>query len=582
MRSRLIPIILIALVLFPAGAGADNLAFSLVGLQGEQERNVRAWLGPPPETEPERLNFVVSARDRIERGLQALGYYRPDIQLDVQRTEPVWQLDIVVQAGDPVRINDINIQVRGPGANDPEFARLMADTDLVSGDVLHHGHFESFRNSLLSLGQRRGYLDSSVALSRVEVEVAAGKANIFIHYDSGPRYRFGELSHDSEQIDFELLDTLRTFHRGDYFDQSKLNDFQSQLQRTNYFASVVVQPLRDQRKDGEVPVEIRLQAAKRHSFDVGVGYSTDTEGRISLTWRTPKINRYGHSQVTRLEYSQINPSGRFTYTIPLRHPLNDILQLWARTEDNEFGDLDSRQDELGTRRETRKGKWIYGYSLRGLNESWDVLSRSATNDYLLLGASISRRVHSGSIVNPSSGFNQLYTLEVGNEELGSDIDLIRFTANLRYVFTPLPRHRVVTRADLGVAEIASGDRADLAPSLNFFAGGNQSIRGFSYQSLGNEIDVTRDNGDKKTLVVGGDRLAVGSVEYQYYFTDSWRGALFFDGGDAFDSGEFDANYGAGFGVHYMTPVGAVRLEIANSLSKDNPDWRLHLTIGAEF
>ena len=136
---RLIPIILIVLVPFPAGAGAANLAFSLGGLQGEQERNVRAWLGSPPETVPDRLNFVVSARDRIERGLQALGYYRPDIELDVQRNEPVWQMDIVVNPGDPVRINDINIQVRGPGANDPQFARLMAETDLVSGDVLHHG-----------------------------------------------------------------------------------------------------------------------------------------------------------------------------------------------------------------------------------------------------------------------------------------------------------------------------------------------------------------------------------------------------------------------------------------------------------
>ena len=117
---------------------------------------------------------------------------------------------------------------------------------------------------------------------------------------------------------------------------------------------------------------------------------------------------------------------------------------------------------------------------------------------------------------------------------------------------------------------------------NFFAGGNQSIRGFAYQSIGNEIDVQKSNGKNKTLVVGGDRLVVASLEYQYYFNENWRGALFVDGGDAFDSGEFELNYGAGFGIHYMTPVGAVRVELANSLSDDNPDWRLHFTVGAEF
>ena len=580
--SPVIRFSLLLLLLLPSWVAAANLEYSVSGLEGEAQQNVLAYLGAAPETSQDRLNFVVSARDRTARSLQALGYYRPRIDIDVQRTEPEWQLDIVVDPGEPVRIRDMTIQVLGPAANDREFARLIADVGFSSGDVLHHGRYESFRNQLLSLGQQRGYLDAKIALNRVEVEVAAGTADVFIHYDSGPRYRFGQLIFDDEIVDYEILDSLRTFQTGDFFEQSQLQEFQSQLQRTNYFASVILQPLRENTQDGRVPIAVRLQAAKRHSFDAGVGYSTDTQERISLTWRTPKINRFGHSQVTRLEYSAINPSGRFTYTIPLSHPLNDTLQLWARTEDNEFGDLDSRQDELGARREIRARKWVYGYSLRGLNESWDVLNASATNDYLLLGASLSRRVHSGSIVDPSSGFNQLYRLEAGNQELGSDIDLIRFTANFRYVFTPLPRHRVVSRADFGVAEIASGDRKDLAPSLNFFAGGSQSIRGFSYQSLGNEIDVVRKNGDNKTLVVGGDRLAIASLEYQYYFTDEWRGAVFVDGGDAFDDGEFDANYGAGFGIHYITPVGALRVEIANSLSDDNPSWYLHLNIGAEF
>lgn len=582
MKPRSTSAWLFLLFMLPSWVSAANLAFSVTGLEDEPQRNVLAWLGSAPETPQERLNFVVSARDRVERSLQALGFYKPEIDIDVQRTDPVWQLAIAVDPGEPVRIRDINIQILGQAADDVKFARLIAEVDFSSGDVLHHGQYEAFRNSLLSLGQRRGYVDARIVLNRVQVEVAAGTADVFIHYESGSRYRFGELIHDEQLVDFELLDALRDFRQGDYFEQSKLRDFQAQLQRTNYFSGVVVQPLRGQAEHGQVPIAVSLQAAKRHNFDVGVGYSTDTEERVSLTWRTPRINRYGHSQVTRLEYSRINPSGRFTYTIPLGHPLDDILQLWARTEENEFGDIDSQQEELGTRRETRQGKWIYGYSLRGLNESWEILDSNRTNDYLLLGASLSRRVHSGPTVDPTSGFNQLYTLEVGNQELGSDVDLIRFTSNFRYIFTPWPRHRVVSRAEFGIAEIASGDRADLAPSLNFFAGGSHSIRGFAYQSLGNRVDVTRSNGDSKSLVVGGDRLVIGSLEYQYYFTDTWRGALFADGGDAFDDGEFDANYGAGVGIHYISSVGAIRLEIAKDLSDDNPDWRLHVTVGVEF
>ena len=565
-----------------AAGAATTLKFSVVGIEGEQKKNVLAYLGAAPESDENRRNFVVSARDKVESALQALGYYQPEIEIDLQRTEPKWRLSIVVNAGEPVRVRDINIQILGAAANDDYFTRLTSDTGFSSGDVLHHARFESFRENVLSLGQRRGYLRGEIAASRIEVQVEAGTADVMLWYESGPRLRFGEIIVDNTLIDSDLFDSMLTFQPGDYFDQVRLQELQSLLQRTNYFSSVIVLPQRKRSLGDRVPIMVNLQRAKRHSFDVGVGYSTDTEERISLTWRTPRINRHGHSQQTRLEYSPINPSGRFTYSIPISDPLTDVVQLWARVEENEFGDIDSRQNELGIKRETKDRNWIYGYSLRELNESWDIAGYSASNDYLLFGGSVSRRTHRGSIVDPEWGFSQLYTVEAAADQVGSDLDLLRFTAALRYVMTPVPRNRLVTRLDLGRVKIANGDRRDLAPSLAFFAGGSQSIRGYAYQSLGDELTVVGPNGETKTAVVGGDRLVIGSLEYQYYFTATWRGALFVDAGDAFDRGEFDAKVGAGFGVHYVTPVGAVRVELANSVSEDDPSWRLVFAIGAEF
>lgn len=570
------------LLLVPLSTQAATLEYSVKGIKGERLVNVQAYLGAPPETDQDRLNFVVSARSKVRDALQALGYYQPDITIDVQRTDPVWSLDILIEQGEPVRIRNIDIEILGPASEDEEMTALLADVGFVPGDRLHHGRFEDFRKKLLSSGQQRGYLQGRFSQSKVEVRVDATTADVFLRYNSGPRFRFGEILYDHALIDSALVDTLLTFHPGDYFSQSSLRKFQSNLQRTNYFSSVIVQPLRARAHAGQVPIEVKLQAAKRHSFEVGVGYSTDTQERISLTWRTPRLNRFGHSQVTRVEYSPVNPSGRFTYTIPLENPLTDIVQLWARLEENEYGDLTSRQIEAGVRREIKKGKWVYSYSVRGLDESWDGLGSSPTNDYLLLGGSVSSRQHTGALVDPEGGFSQLYTLEGGNQNLGSDIDLLRMIVDLRYIFTPWPRHRFVTRTELGVVEIANGDRSNLAPSLSFFAGGSQSIRGYSYQSLGHEEQIVRADGSTKTLVVGGDRLAVASLEYQYYFTDTWRGAVYIDGGDAFDEGDFDAKVGVGFGIHYITPVGAIRVELANSVSEKTPDWYFHLTVGAEF
>ncbi len=579
------PILALLLMLWCCATTASaqpTMKITLSGLKGELEKNALAWLGAPPETPQERLLYIVSIEKNVERSLQALGYYDPEITVDIQRTDPVWQATVTVDPGEPVRIRHVSVQLQGAAGGDDAFAALLSEIPFATGDVLHHGKFDDFRRRILALGLRRGYFDGRITLGRVEVEPVGGTADIFLHYDSGERYLFGNLEYDHDQITAPLLEPLRTFSAGEPYEQAKLQQFQAALQRTGYFSSVLVRPDMEKSEKGIVPIGLSLFPAARHSFNVGVGYSTDTEERVSVTWRTPRINRYGHRQETRLQYSRINPSGRVIYTIPLKHPLDDVLLLSARLEDNEFGDLDSRQSELGVRREMTKRGWVRGYSLRALNESWRFVGEDRENRYLLPGISLSHRDHRGSAVNPSWAFGRIYQLEAGSEQAGSDIDLVRATANLRLVTTPAPLHRLVGRLDLGGVFLSDGDKKKLAPSLSFFAGGSQSIRGYGYQSVGNEITVTGDSGQEKRVVSGGTRLLTGSVEYQYSFTGQWRGAIFVDGGDAFDEGEFDMNVGVGVGVHYVTPVGAIRVELANPVTEDDPAWRFHLAVGAEF
>ena len=577
-------LLLLWLVVPSALAAADKplLQYELVGLKGALLDNARAWLGDAPETPQDRANFLATAEERVESSLKALGYYNPDIETVIKRTEPVWSLQITVTPGDPVLIGQVSVELRGTAADDKAFQELFREAPFAEGNVFNHGDYERFKTRVLTLGQERGYFDARFSQSQVKVNVVSDQADIFLHYDSGQRFRFGAIDYSHTDLEPGLLTALQPIHAGDYFDQSRLQYFQAQLQRTGYFAGVVIKPLFDQVTDYRVPLSVTLHPAQSHGFDVGLGYSTDTQERVSMVWRTPRVNRYGHSQQTRISYSVVNPRVQFTYTIPLSHPLDDVVHLSVLLEHNKFGDVDSEQWELGALREIRRGKWLYSYSGRELSESWELKNTHYNSSYLLPGFTLSRSDRGGSLVDPSSGFSQFYQLEGASADLGSDIDLLRLTANFSYVVTPAPRHRVVARTALGAVFIADDDRINLAPSLRFFAGGSQSLRAFGYQSIGGEIEVTRDNGSQQTLVVGGDRLVTGTLEYQYYFTDTWRGAVFVDAGDAFDSTDFNLKVGPGFGVHYMSPVGAVRVEVANSVSEDDPEWRLVLNIGAEF
>jgi translocation and assembly module TamA len=575
--------LLASLVLCGARAEEPLLEYRVEGVDGALRENVEAWLGEAPQSPSARANLVAGARERINRSLEALGYYRADIDLSLDREREPWQLTVRIDPREPVRIRELSLAVTGEAAEDPAFQRFRETLPLSEGEVFHHGEYQSMKNALLTLGQRRGYFDARLQRHRVEVEATGGSADIDLLYASGTRYRFGAIQQEpADLLAVRHRQALQPFEQGEPFSLEALQTFQSRLQRTGYFSGITLRPELDERSDGEIPLRLELFPAPRHSIDVGLGYSTDTEERVSMVWRTPRINRYGHSQETRLEYSAVNPSGRVTWNIPLTHPLDDVLQLRARVEENEFGDLDSRQQELAVRREQRSGEWVRSLSLRFLNERWDADPVRGNEDYLLPGISLAHKWREGPLVNPERGFSQYYSLEGASESLGGTLDLVRLHARWVHVMSFGDRHRVVSRAEAGAVYLDEEDRDRLAPSLGFFAGGSQSLRGFAYQSIGNPLPVMTRDGQPRDIVLGGDRLLLGSLEYQYRVRPDWRLAVFSDVGDAFNEGELDLNYALGTGLHYLTPVGALKLEVARSLSKDQPGWRLHINIGAEF
>ena len=574
---------LLASLVFCGARAEPLLEYRIEGVKGALRDNVQAWLGDLPETAAARANLVAGARERIGRSLEALGYYSADIDISLDREREPWQLTVAIDPREPVRIRQLSLRVSGEAATDPAFDQLRQELPLAEGDIFHHGDYQSLKNALLTLGQRRGYFDAALQRHRVEVEASAGTADIDLHYASGPRYRFGEIRQQPEALlALRHRESLQPFSRGDPFSLTDLQEFQSRLQRTGYFSGITLRPELDQRADGEIPLDLELYPAPRHNVDVGLGYSTDTEERVSLVWRTPRINRHGHSQETRLEYSSVNPSGRVTWNIPLGHPLDDVLQLRARVEENEFGDLDSRQQEFSVRREQRADAWVRSVSLRFLNERWDADPVRGNEDYLLPGISLSHKWREGPLVNPERGFSQYYSLEGASESLGGTLDLLRLHARWVHVHSFTTDHRLVSRAEAGAVYLDEEDRDRLAPSLGFFAGGSQSLRGFAYQSIGNPLPLVTRDGELRDVVLGGDRLLLGSLEYQYRFRPDWRAAFFVDAGDAFNEGEFEANYALGSGLHYLTPVGALKVEVARSISEDEPGWRLHINIGAEF
>lgn len=369
----------------------------------------------------------------------------------------------------------------------------------------------------------------------------------------------------------------------------------------NLEPSVVVEPLSDDvellsaTRAKIVPVRILVDARQPNSAEAGIGYGTDTGVRFRSQYRRALVNDRGHSLDANLELSAIRQAIDSRYSLPYKHPLRDTLSVFGGFEREEVSQLDAGFDiesfggTLGVERSIRPSPeaWQRTLSLRYRIDQVDVrfddiaAARlidpatsnniiSLTQQVLLAGYALNK-VSSRGGVDPYEGRRQLYQIEVGSQSLLSDVDLAILRAGWRAIesFTESRKHQVVGRIDL--ATILTDDFEKVPYNLRFFAGGDQSIRGYDYKSL----STVRDG-----ELSGGQNLAVASLEYNYRFLPAWRGAVFVDAGNAFDE-QFsdDVKVGAGLGVRWSSPIGPIRIDVAAGVSEASLPIRLHFFIG---
>jgi len=206
-------------------------------------------------------------------------------------------------------------------------------------------------------------------------------------------------------------------------------------------------------------------------------------------------------------------------------------------------------------------------------EEYSVANQRATARLLLPGLRFSEQQYDNP-ARPGRGFSYSVELRGTHQFLGSNTALLQILAEGKQI-QPLPwRLSLRTRAQAG-ATMLNDPINDIPPSLRFFTGGDQSVRGYSYKSLG-----PRDASGK---VVGGTQLVTSSIELERALFQDWGVSLFYDAGNSFNSlSSLKLLQGAGIGLHYYTSLGALNLSVATPLGVDTPSIHLHFTVGFEL
>jgi len=589
MRKTLLSVALIAITQ-PALAQDAKPLIEISGADTRLEENIRALLSVSDErctTELRRLNRLLPQVSRdIERAAQALGYYRLDQNNQFTKTGNCWELSIQVIPGAPVLFGDINIQVvpdstRTLAQNDP-FVALMSDLQVRTGNQLNHSEYENLKSSLSAIAVENGYFAARFTRSELLVDVDSNRAGVEIEFDPGVRFRFGKISITPiEALSQQFITRFLPFEAGEPYSTEMLIELRESLNNSLYFSEVAVTPQLNASQAinatgvREVPVNIDLSMRPRRSWSTGLGVTTDIGPRVTLAHEDRYLNRSGHRLSSDIALSPLDQRGNLTYNIPLSEPSTESLSFSTGYVGQDNDTFIADTFKLGVSYRSNVDPWLLGQDwLQNIFVNYQ-RERSEINDVreqsnlTITGINWTKTVADDPIY-PTQGWRLFTQVSGASNALLSDMSFVQLYASGKYIKS-IGTGRFLIRSELATSIV--GGIEDLPVSIRYFTGGDQSVRGYKYGSLG----ALNDDGE----VVGGKHLLTASVEYDFPVHAGWRGAVFYDAGNSFaDYTNLALNTSVGFGVRWLSPIGAIRADIARGL--ETGSFRLHITMGPDL
>jgi translocation and assembly module TamA len=581
LRSRCVGFLAVLALASGTAAAADRIRIDIEGVDRAIADNVRGYLtlsryvAREDVTDAQVRRLAVRAVDEAADAMRPYGYYAPTIRSRTSRDDDRWIVRLRIQPGEPVRMEAVNVNITGAGAENPALTALAPASTLRAGERLEHSAYEKLKADLLRTALERGYLDAKLTRRELLVDPQARLATANLDLDTGGQYRFGAVRIEQEVVTPELLDRYLRFSEGQVYSTERIRNTQYALEDSYYFATVSITPGTRDPATLTVPMTIRAEPIKRDRYSASFGYGTDTEIRGKFAWDRRRVNTLGHRWRLELTGSAILTEAIARYIVPVGDPALEKLEFSSGYFKEELGDLDSERFELSGGLTEAMGDWQRVLFLK-LNREITGFPDGTESDDLLLIPGISYSTMPPSFL---TGWmrDAAYYFELSGSPstLGSDASYLRFYTRAEKVWPIKGPWYVRLRGELGTSWV--NEFSELPASQRFFAGGDRSVRGFALDEL-SPREPTDPDSSGEGKAVGGKHKVVGSVEFERDLPRNFRVAFFYDTGNAFDDWGTPLEYSIGVGLRWKLPMLLIGLDLAQALSEPDRRPRIHLNI----
>lgn len=635
MRSKhFLQFLSICFVLFSMPLYADKVEYAISGVDEPMLGNVRDHVTAFRIGSSARLNsrlrrkLTNDAADAAVSAMRPFGYFNPVVEVDIAPTDAGnWLVTVNVQAGPPVLVQDMNLEITGPGRELKSLKAWYADFPLEEGKILNQPAWDRAKLDAVDILEESGYLQSAFSKHVMRVDPLTNTARLNLILNTGPQAVMGSVTFNQDIVNDDILASLRRFKEGDAYHSFLLERFRLDLWRSGYFEDIELVERRELTAEPpRVDFEVKATPRKKNTYQGTIGYGTDTLARVQFFYGRHLLSPRGDAFDIGFGWQQ--KDNQVTLQANYRLPRKtENKQFWIasvglQTEKQEFkvSEDDDIEDRLEVARGTINDYWLrLGKTrVRNIRRGFQQIFETVFVQYLNEKRDFQPTdivAPRGQEIPPPAGLDDFLkdtsnSLSIGmdwawpdirgsgfqtvghharawvftsNDAWGSDTDFTQVYLSSRWNFLATDRLKVLLRAEAGyshapnieVSVPTQGSDVNVAvtelPNLyRFQAGGNQSVRGYAFESLDN-------NG------LGSNNVFTASAELEYQLHDNWSVAAFADVGNAFnDWSDPKLKLGTGLGIRWYSVIGALRLDVAQGWALEGNPWRIHLSIGTNL
>lgn len=531
-----------------------KIVYSVSGVEGKlydsiinSTKNMKDIAGLDPQ-----IQYLKNI-DTIKSLAKPYGYFFVNVKPKLIQEGDTWYADYNINLGNKMTVTSVQAVITPNKISIP-------DGIIKKNDDFTLAKYQASKDIMLAAAKSNGYPNANIGNSRSNIDLDRKTCDITLKLELGELHHVGNIIYNTDAISHDFLNKFAPFSRGDLFDKSQLPTFKKNLEGSNLFNQVTTSS--DTSSNTQIPIKVDLELKRKKEYLIGLGFDTDEYIRGLFEMTNNLSSPYGHTSKTYAEASASEIEIGFKYYVPGKNPVEDkyIYSIY----------LDTKHDQkVGTSKyiaaNAVKSKKYHDLTLtHSMNLHYEKSDPDGSSSYystvIYPKASMLYYSHNNQ-TSPYTVSNKMlswYAL-VAAESLGSSIDMLKSEINANLTYNITEDISLYTKLQLG--GIISNNFADVPLTFQFATGGSNSLRGYTYNSIGpNQV------------------IELLNVELYHKIYDNWYFMLFYDIGNTFPKLQaHNFNVGVGPGILWKTPVGDAKLSIALAITKDDKPWSIQFS-----